>query len=118
MCNVSFTAYVAEALINLLDNAAKYSTLHKELLVRLSQENGFIRIAVTDRGIGLLPEDRKRIFENFYRVSNGLVHDVRGNGLGLAITKRIVEAHGGKVTVDSELGRGSTFTLYLRTMTG
>jgi len=104
---------IAQAFINLLDNAVKYSTANKEIDVRLRRENGFITIAVSDQGIGIAREDCDKVFDKFYRVGNCLVHDVKGSGLGLSIVKHIVEAHQGKVTVDSELGRGSTFVIHL-----
>ncbi|HUP43286.1 MAG TPA: HAMP domain-containing sensor histidine kinase, partial [Thermoanaerobaculia bacterium] len=70
-------------------------------------------IAVRDRGIGIPREEQGRIFERFHRVSSSLVHDVKGSGLGLALVDQIVRAHGGRVTVESEPGQGSTFTLWL-----
>ena len=104
---------ITQALVNLLDNAVKYSGDSKLINVRLARENRFVSISVADGGVGIPDEDRERIFERFHRVSTGLVHDVKGSGLGLAIVKHIVEAHGGKVAVQSEPGRGSTFTVLL-----
>jgi signal transduction histidine kinase len=104
---------IAQAFINLLDNAVKYSGSAKEILVRLEQRDGYITISVTDHGIGIPPAEQEKIFEKFYRVSTGLVHDVKGSGLGLSLVKHIVEAHRGEVTVHSEPGQGSTFTIHL-----
>ncbi|HEX8141112.1 MAG TPA: HAMP domain-containing sensor histidine kinase [Pyrinomonadaceae bacterium] len=104
---------IAQAFMNLLDNAVKYSGSAKEIVVRLEQEGGFIRLTVTDQGIGIPREEQEKIFEKFYRVSTGLVHDVKGSGLGLSLVKHIVEAHRGRVTVKSEPGRGSSFTIHL-----
>lgn len=104
---------IAQAFINLLDNAVKYSGEAKEINVLLGQQNGFVTIAVKDRGIGIASEEREKVFEKFYRVGNVLVHDVKGSGLGLSIVKHVVEAHQGKVTVESELGQGSTFVIHL-----
>jgi signal transduction histidine kinase len=104
---------ITQALVNLLDNAVKYSGPAREIEVRLAQKNEWVTVSVTDRGIGIPDEDRERIFDRFHRVSTGLVHDVRGSGLGLSIVKHIVEAHRGKVTVESSPGRGSTFTIHL-----
>ncbi len=101
------------ALTNLLDNAIKYSSNAKEIIVRLSRNGDAVSVAVTDHGIGITREEQERIFDKFYRVGTGLVHDVKGSGLGLAIVKHIVEAHQGKITIDSELGQGSTFTIHL-----
>ncbi len=104
---------IAQAFINLLDNAVKYSGEASEISVALGQQNGFVTIAVRDRGIGIASEEREKVFEKFYRVGNVLIHDVKGSGLGLSIVKHIVEAHEGKVTVESELGKGSTFVIHL-----
>jgi signal transduction histidine kinase len=104
---------LALALTNLLDNAMKYSRQAGEIVVRLSHTGNSVEIAVIDQGIGIAREERRRIFEKFYRVSAGLVHDVKGSGLGLAIVEHIVRAHQGRITVESELGRGSAFTIHL-----
>ncbi len=107
------SAAIAQALVNLLDNAAKYSGDSKEIGVRIAKKEEFIAIAVSDNGIGIAPQEQEKIFEKFYRVSTGLVHDVKGSGLGLSIVKHIVEAHQGKVSVRSKQGNGTTFTIYL-----
>ncbi len=104
---------IAQAFVNLVDNAVKYSGTAKEISVQLGERDGFVTIAVTDYGIGIPRADQEKIFEKFYRVSTGLVHDVKGNGLGLSIVKHIVEAHQGKLEVESQPGQGSTFTIYL-----
>jgi signal transduction histidine kinase len=104
---------IAQAFINLLDNAVKYSGDSKEIDVKLAEQGDFITISVIDHGIGIASEEREKVFEKFYRVGNNLVHDVKGSGLGLSIVKHIVEAHHGKVTVESEIGRGSAFIIHL-----
>jgi len=104
---------LALALTNLLDNAIKYSEKGQEILLRLGQEEDAVTVSVTDHGIGIPREEHEKIFEKFYRVSTGMVHDVKGSGLGLSIVKHIVEAHHGRITVESEPGRGSTFTIRL-----
>ncbi|HKQ52031.1 MAG TPA: HAMP domain-containing sensor histidine kinase [Pyrinomonadaceae bacterium] len=104
---------VAQAFMNLLDNAVKYSGPAKEIEVRMVRRDNFAALSVTDHGIGIPREEHEKIFEKFYRVSTGLVHDVKGSGLGLSLVKHIAKAHGGRVAVESEVGKGSTFTLYL-----
>ncbi|HEY0005171.1 MAG TPA: HAMP domain-containing sensor histidine kinase [Pyrinomonadaceae bacterium] len=107
------TDAIAQAFMNLLDNAVKYSGSSREIIVRLGQDEGFVSFAVADQGIGISRDEQKKIFDKFYRVSTGLVHDVKGSGLGLALVRHIVKAHRGHVRVESEPGRGSTFTIYL-----
>ncbi len=104
---------IALALTNLLDNAIKYSGDEKEINVRISQSDGFVAVSVADRGVGIAAEEHEKIFEKFYRVSTGLVHDVKGSGLGLSLVKHIVVAHQGKITVQSKPGEGSMFTIHL-----
>jgi signal transduction histidine kinase len=104
---------LGRALGNLLDNACKYSQGARDIAVTLAAVAGEARLAVIDHGIGIPREEQGRIFERFHRVGKGLVHDVKGSGLGLAIVRHIAEAHGGRVTVASEPGQGSVFTLHL-----
>jgi signal transduction histidine kinase len=104
---------IAQAFINLLDNAVKYSGGSKEIGVKLAEQGDMVTISVIDHGVGIASEEREKVFEKFYRVGNSLVHDVKGSGLGLSIVKHIIEAHHGRVTVESEPGRGSAFTVHL-----
>jgi two-component system phosphate regulon sensor histidine kinase PhoR len=105
---------ITQCLINLVDNAIKYSGARKEIGVRAWAEgDGRARVAVTDRGIGVAPRDAERIFEKFTRAETGLVHNVKGSGLGLALVRHIARAHGGDVTLTSSPDQGSTFTLVL-----
>ncbi len=104
---------MTQALINLLDNAIKYSKESKFLRVELRREDGSAVIAVTDHGVGIPTREQARIFEKFYRVEKSLVHDVKGSGLGLALVKHIVDAHGGRIAVASRPGEGSTFSIHL-----
>ena len=103
----------AGALLNLLHNAYKYSGAEKRIELRAEVRNGGVDIEVEDHGVGIAKRDRKRVFDRFYRVDNLLTRQTEGSGLGLSISRRIVEAHGGKLTVRSELGKGSTFTIHL-----
>ena len=107
------TGAVAQSLSNLLDNAVKYSRDNKDVIVRLRREGDFIVISVKDHGIGIPRDEQAKIFDRFHRVSTGLIHDVKGSGLGLSIVRHIVEAHRGKVTVESRQGEGSTFSIHL-----
>ena len=102
---------VAEALINLLDNAMKYSRDRKEITVRTQRVAGGLVVAIQDQGIGIAREHHRRIFETFYRVPSGLVHETKGSGLGLSLVKHIMDAHEGRVDVESAPGNGSTFRL-------
>lgn len=102
---------ISEAVINLIDNAVKYSTDNKSVIVRTGRENGFVKIEVEDKGIGISNSDQQKIFDKFYRASKGLVHNTKGTGLGLTLVKHIMEAHKGKIELQSEIGNGSTFYL-------
>jgi signal transduction histidine kinase len=105
---------IAQALLNLLSNAVKYSRDVKKVEVRVESRGGQIAIEVADHGIGIPESEHQRIFEKFYRVGNDLVHTARGTGLGLALVKHIMDAHRGKIVVDSTAGKGSRFTILLQ----
>ena len=102
---------VRQAVLNLLDNALKYSPELKDVTVSLTDGPGAAVIAVKDRGMGIGPEDRGRIFEAFFRSARAVAHDPTGVGLGLRIVGHIMAAHGGRVEVESEPGQGSIFRL-------
>jgi signal transduction histidine kinase len=104
---------LGQCVLNLLDNAMKYSRQRKDVRVAVAVQDGHVRMSVSDRGIGISPRDQRRVFEKFVRVETGLVHDVKGAGLGLSLVDQIIRAHGGRVEVQSALGEGSTFTLVL-----
>jgi len=102
--------YLEQVLINLLDNAIKYSPEGGMITISaIEKDPGEIQFSIKDNGIGIPKEDLPRIFERFYRVDKGRSQELGGTGLGLSIVKHLVQAHGGKVWVDSQLGKGSTF---------
>lgn len=105
--------HLANMIVNLLDNANKYSPDSPRIVLSTSNTSSGVVIAVEDNGIGMSRDAQKRIFEQFYRVSTGNLHDVKGFGLGLSYVKAMVEAHGGTISVRSELRQGSRFELYL-----
>ena len=104
---------VGQALANLIDNAIKYSEGRKVLTVRASLQDGGIALTVGDEGIGIPRDEQARIFDKFYRVGRSETQGRRGSGVGLALVQHVVEAHRGRVTVDSRPGEGSRFTLWL-----
>lgn len=105
--------HLTNVMYNLLDNAIKYSPENPVIHIKTSSDTGFFNISVSDNGIGIKKENQKKIFENFYRVPTGNVHNVKGFGLGLSYVKTIVELHNGTVSVESELNKGSTFFVKL-----
>ncbi len=104
---------ISQALINLLSNAVKYSGDGKYILIETFESGDNVSIAVEDHGIGMDRKEFKNIFDNFYRISNPKTAQIKGTGLGLTIAKYIVEAHKGTISVKSETGRGSRFTISL-----
>ena len=98
---------------NLISNGIKYTPTGGRVTVALDQQDSWAVGSVADTGIGIAPEDQARIFEEFYRTPQAKALEARGTGLGLPLVKRIVEAHGGTITVESELGKGSRFTFRL-----
>jgi two-component system sensor histidine kinase SenX3 len=102
---------LATAVTNLLANAVAYSEGAERIAVAARARSGFAEIAVTDSGIGIPRKDRNRVFERFYRVDQSRASSTGGTGLGLAIVKHVASNHGGSVSVWSEEGLGSTFTL-------
>ncbi len=102
-----------QAAVNLLDNAIKYSPEKSAIQITARAVDGDIQIRFTDQGVGIAKKHLPRLFERFYRVDKARSRKLGGTGLGLAIVKHIAQAHGGSITVESELERGSTFTLHL-----
>ncbi len=105
--------HITNVVSNLLDNAIKYCTKTPEISVYTRNKGQEIIISVIDNGIGIATKEQKLIFERFYRVSTGNLHDVKGFGLGLSYVKTIVEAHGGRIEVESAEGKGSRFDVIL-----
>ncbi len=105
--------HLSNVLYNLVDNAIKYSPEELHLTVSTANEADGIRIAVADHGLGLSREQIQRIFDKFYRVPTGNLHNVKGFGLGLSYVKKMVQAHGGTVNVTSQGGEGSVFSVWL-----
>ncbi len=103
-----------QAVGNIIDNALKYSSDGTTTFVRLEEIEGKVVLSVSDMGPGIEPEHLPRIFERFYRVDKARSREVGGTGLGLAIVKHIVEAHGSKISVTSEIGKGTTFSFELK----
>jgi signal transduction histidine kinase len=103
---------VRQILINLINNALKF-THEGGVTVRASKEKNEYRIDVVDTGIGIAPEDLRRIFKDFHRVETGLTSNYEGVGIGLTLSKRLVELHEGRIIVNSETGKGSSFSVFL-----
>ena len=104
--------HFTNVILNLLDNANKYSPEKPEIYLKVVDASGGIKIIVEDKGLGISKEARKYIFDKFYRVPTGDVHDIKGFGLGLSYVKAIVTAHAGHIDVKSEPGKGSSFTIF------
>ncbi len=104
---------VGQVVLNLLHNAVKYTGEEKHIRLRARRAGRSVAIEVEDNGPGIRPQDRRRIFERFYRADDLLSRKTEGTGLGLAISKKIVELHGGRLELDSRLGEGSTFRILL-----
>jgi two-component system phosphate regulon sensor histidine kinase PhoR len=103
-------ARLSQVMINLLDNAIKYTPEQGTVVISAEVTNGTLQVDIADTGIGISDKDLPRIFERFYRVDKARSRELGGTGLGLSIVKHIVSAHGGVVWVKSELGLGSTFS--------
>jgi two-component system sensor histidine kinase SenX3 len=107
---------LTNAFRNLIDNAVRYSAENTKVGIGLKHKDGLVSVSVTDQGLGMSPEDQERVFERFYRADAARSRQTGGTGLGLSIVKHVVENHGGEVTLWSQLGKGSTFTVRLPDM--
>ncbi len=115
-CELTFRAdetHLIHVITNLLDNALKYCSQKPHVVVQTAYKADWISISFRDNGIGMSKEQIDHIFDQFYRVSSGNIHNVKGFGLGLSYAKAIVQAHGGRLEVKSQIGKGSTFVLQL-----
>jgi len=103
--------HLTNVFFNLLDNAVKYTTRPPEIVIRTTSSQGHIVIRIEDKGTGISRENQRKVFHRFYRVPTGNVHDVKGFGIGLNYVKLIVESHQAKISLESEPGKGSIFTI-------
>jgi two-component system phosphate regulon sensor histidine kinase PhoR len=104
--------HITNVIFNLLDNALKYREGVPKIELSTENKNGWVVVQVKDNGIGIPKEYQSQIFEKFYRVPTGNLHNVKGFGLGLSYVKRIVDDHSGKIKVESTLGKGTKFRIY------
>ena len=105
--------HITNVIFNLLDNAMKYSNGDPEIIITTENHNEYVQIMVKDNGIGIPKEHQSQIFERFYRVPTGNVHNVKGFGLGLSYVKQVVDLHNGKIKVDSIVNKGTVFSIFL-----
>jgi two-component system phosphate regulon sensor histidine kinase PhoR len=105
--------HVSNAIFNLLDNAVKYSIGKPEITLTSSVKENKLYVSVKDRGIGMTKPQQQQVFDKFYRVPTGDLHDVKGFGLGLSYVKYVIESHNGTVNVSSQIKKGSEFTITL-----
>lgn len=107
------TDHLTNVIYNLVDNALKYKSASSEITVKLIDHGNRITLSIADNGIGIDPEYKDRIFEKFFRVPHGNVHNAKGYGLGLSYVDSVIKSHHGSIVVESELGKGSNFIIEL-----
>ncbi len=111
-------AHLTNMIYNLIDNALKYSLDKTEITISLSEKEKEIVLSIQDNGIGIAPEHHKKVFERFFRVPSGDIHNTKGYGLGLSYVADVVAKHGGRIKIDSALSKGSRFYIYLPNTNG
>ena len=105
--------HFTNSIVNLISNAIKYSTEVPEIEITTKNVDDKILIKVRDNGIGIAQKYQKYIFDKYYRVPTGDIHNTKGFGIGLAYVKRVITAHNGNIEVESELNKGTTFKIWL-----
>ena len=105
--------YLERVFINLFSNALKFTPARGTIALTVARDGDRLTVSVRDTGLGIAPQDLPKIFEEFFRADNPVNRERKGTGLGLSLVKRIVEAHGGRIRVESALGKGTTFTFTL-----
>ena len=105
-------AYLLLTFINLIENAIKYA-VYPVIDISTAEEGSDLLISIKDNGIGIAKEHQKKIFDRFYRIPEGELHTAKGFGLGLNFVKKVIDAHNGKIEVESEPGKGSTFIIII-----
>ena len=103
----------SNAISNLIDNAVKYNENVPEIKISTMNSNSTFEILIEDNGIGMDKKYHSKIFDTFYRIPTGNIHNVKGNGIGLSTVKKIIEAHLGKIFIESEKNKGSKFIIHL-----
>jgi signal transduction histidine kinase len=102
-----------QILLNLLSNAVKFTPSGGTIAVKAKAVAGGVEVAISDTGVGIAPQDQEAVFEEFRQVGTDYTRKAEGTGLGLALTRKFVELHGGRIWLESAVGRGSTFSFYL-----
>jgi two-component system phosphate regulon sensor histidine kinase PhoR len=106
-------SHLTNVIVNVLDNAVKYSEEPPKIDIYTENVKDGIVVKIQDQGIGMTKAEQKKIFEKFYRVPTGDIHNVKGHGLGLSYVKKILDDHDATISVESEIGKGSTFIIKL-----